>query len=376
MRTAFFVVALFVAAVSVAGADSMGDCTGVIRVFGEASSWISSCFVIGDGSWVVVTSDAVTEKMGPQTEREAKFPLFISSYSGRAYQCELKAVDKDLKIALLKLPVSGLPSASLAKMDDFSKAAYGTAGELMSGDPVGNRWLTEVYGITRQSSGSGYKLGVGEWSANKVFVTDMGKYKWMFISDVSPEQPVPNGSIVARDPNVAGMYVNRLRITGGSQDVTFGRCVMSTEIAQFAKAHSVDESSLYAPPSPTMKREEGADAAFQLQSTIYSLIGGGKGAQALNAATEFAKLRPTDPQAQMMLGAVLVIAGKYDEALKAFDDAAKLDPKWPNLHMNRALALVGLKKTDDAEAEFLSGDRSRSEQCSTRRGDGGVLSRQ
>lgn len=354
MRLRLFALLTIVALTGLpAVAVDLTHCAGFIRVFGDVSSWMSSCFVIGDGSWIITASDAVIEEVGPEAHHVIRYPIFVSAYTGQAMQCELKAYNKELNIALLKLPIKGLPAAPLAQISEFSKAAYGTMGQIMSGEPVGNSWPTEILGVIREKSGSEYKLTVGSWKAKKVFVTDIGDYKFMFLSDVNPDTPIPNGSMVVRGSNVVGMYINRLVITGGNSDVRYGRCTMSTEIARYASKNGIDTATLYDPPAPTAKRDESAETAFQLQARIYSLIGAGKAGLAVESATALTKLRPDDPQAHMVLGVALTSAEKFDEALKAFDQAAKLDPKLPGLRMNRALALVGLQKRDEAEKELI-----------------------
>lgn len=336
-----------------AGATTLADCAGIVRVFGDASSWMSSCFVIGDGSWVITTSDAVTERAGPRAEQTIRYPVFISPYTGQAYQCELRASDKDLNLALLKLPIVGLPAAPLAKYDEFKKAAYVTTGQMMSGEPVGNSWPTEIYGVAREKSGAGYKLAVAQWNASLAFVTDMDKYKWLFLREVSPATPIPNGAMVARGSSVVGMYLNKVTLTGGKEDIVFGRCAMSSEIVRYLGDRRLDTAALYEPPKPTVAREEGAEAAFQLQAQIYSLVASGRAALALEPAQALVTLRPKDGQAQMVLGIALTASDKFEDALKAFDEAGKLDPKLPTLRANRALALVGLKRTAEAEQELL-----------------------
>lgn len=329
------------------------DSVGVIRVFGDATSWMSACFVVGDGSWVVTALEAVTEKTGPKAEQTIRFPVFVSPYTGRAMQCELKAQNKDLGIALLQLPTSGLPAAPLAQISDFSKAAYGTLGELMSGEPVGNTWKTELYGITREKAGGNYKMTIGRWNAEKIFVTDIGKYRWAFASELVPDSPVPNGALVARETTAVGMYLNKMVITGGKENVVFGRILMSSEMARWLGDHGIDTAALYNPPAATVKRDGGADVAFQLQCRIYSMIGARRADLALEAAAALAKMQPMDAQAHLVHGLALTGAGKFEDALKAFDEAVKIDPKLPTLRTARALALIGLKKTDEAEAELL-----------------------
>ena len=333
-------------------ASSLSDCTGVLRVFGDCSSWMSSCFVVGDGSWVVAPYRAVTETVGPKVDQTLRYPIFISAYTGKAYQCELKTCDKGLGIAVLKLPISGLPAVSLGKLDDFTKAAYGTFGQLTGDDPVGNSWPTDIYGIAAERKNGVTKYSVMEWSARQVFVTDVDKYKMMFLREISPERSVPNGSLIARESVVVGMYLDRLTLTGGKEDITYGRCSMSTEIARYLGDHGVDSSSLYDPPRPTVQRDANSSDAFQLQVSIYSMIGRGVAANAVSSAEALVKLLPQDAQAQMVLGLAYTAVGKFDEAIKAYDEAAKLNSVLPCLKMNRALALAGQNKIAEAEKEL------------------------
>ena len=353
MRTLILGLVLLFAVAACGSAAGFSDCAGVIRVFGDMKSWTSSCFVVGDGSWVVTTCDSVTEQVGPNTSQIVRYPLFISSYTGQAYQCEIKSSNKELNVALLKLPRSGLPGAPLAQISEFQKAAYGTMGQLSSGELVGNDWPTSVCGIALDKSSKPAKLGVQEWNARKVFITDIGKYKWMFISVLSATDPIPNGSIVARETTVVGMYVNKLVVTDGKDNVIYGRCLMSSELARYCGDNGVDTAMLYDPPKSTISKPSDAEAAFQLQARIYSQIGARSPALALQPATALTTMRPEDAQARIVLGIAQLGSGKTEEALKTFDEAAKLDPKVPTLGLNRALALVALKRTSEAEAELL-----------------------
>lgn len=354
MRALIFALVVLMTVAACAWAGSLADCAGVVRVFGDTSSWTSSCFVVGDGSWVITTCDSITETIGPSTTQTVRFPLFISAFTGQAYQCELKASNKDLDVAVLKLPAAGLPGAPLARITEFMKAASGTQGQLSTGDVVGNAWPTDVYGVTRDDSSKPPKLVVEQWTAKKVFVTDIGKYKWMFLHGVNPVGSVPSGSMVARDSTVVGMYLSRLR---ASEEIVYGRCSMAPEIARFCGDQGIDTAALYEPPKPTVSRPDSAADAFQLQARIYTQIGARRPAFALPAATALVALRPKDAQARMSLGLVQLGSGKAAEALKTFDEAVALDPKLPALRSNRALALIALKKPAEAESELLKAEQ-------------------
>lgn len=141
-------------------------------------------------------------------------------------------------------------------------------------------------------------------------------------------------------------------LTGGGADVAYGRCVLASEIVRFASRSGVQAAALYSPAAPTVTAGDAADRAFQLQISIYSRIGAGLAADAVDNAAELVKLRPNDAQAHAAHGIALTAAGKFAEALKALDEAARLDPKLPALRLDRASALAGLKKTAEAEAEL------------------------
>jgi len=353
LRTLTLLLALTIASLSAASALNLSDCAGVVRMFGDSVSWMSACFVVGDGSWAITAADAVIEKVGPEAEQTIRKPIFLSAYTGQAWQCELKAYDKELNVALLKLPTQGLPAAPLAQSAEFSKAARATMGQVLSGEPCGNKWPTDIYGITREKKGAGYLLSVGQWSADKAVVSEIGKYNWLFVSEMSPNTPIPNGSMVAREASVVGLYLNKVTIAYGKQSVSFGRCAISPQIARYLGDHGIDTASLYNPPAASVRRAEGAGDAFQLRAAIYSQIGAGRAGAALEKAQALAKLRPGEAEAHLLLGVALTGSGKFEDAIKAFDEAAKIDPKLPTLRTNRALALIGLNKPAEAEADLL-----------------------
>ncbi|MGB9619967.1 MAG: tetratricopeptide repeat protein, partial [Armatimonadota bacterium] len=353
MRSLVLALVVLLCCVGCAGAPNLSDCAGVMRAFGDSSSWMTSCFVVGEGSWAITAADAVIEKVGPEVEQTIQKPIFLSAYTGQAWQCELKACDKELGVALLKLPVRGLPAAPLAQSAEFAKATRATMGQVLSGEPCGGNWPTEIYGVTRERKGNVYQLTVAQWNAKNAAVAEIGKYNWLFVSEISPDVPVPNGAMVARSSSVVGMYLNKVTIGYAKQGVSFGRCAISPQIARYLGKRGIDTASLYDPPKPTVERSADWNEAFQLRAAIYSQIGAGRAGAALEQAQALTKLRPREAEAHLLLGIALTGSGKFEDAIKAFDEAAKLDPALPALRTNRAFALIGLNKPGEAEAELL-----------------------
>ena len=120
-------------------AAPISDCMGIIRCFGENRSWVSNCFVVGDGSWVITTLESISERTSSTNIHQIRNPVFISPITGEAYECKVVATDLELDTALLKLPISGLPAAAMGVSKDYSKVAFGTWGQITAGEPIGKQ---------------------------------------------------------------------------------------------------------------------------------------------------------------------------------------------------------------------------------------------
>ena len=151
------------------------------------------------------------------------------------------------------------------------------------------------------------------------------------MSEVTPEGAIPSGSAVMRDTTVIGMYLNKLRITGGRTEFVYGRIAISTEIARYLSNHSISTAELYTPPTPTIKRSDDSDTIFQLEARVYSSIGARAPALAVEPASALVKIVPDNAQTQLALAVALTGAGKFEDAMKALDAAAKLDPRTADL---------------------------------------------
>ncbi|MFQ3549826.1 MAG: tetratricopeptide repeat protein [Armatimonadota bacterium] len=336
---------------------SYSDYTGLVRTFGDQSSWMTSAFVIADGSWVVTTSDAVTEYISQGIERTVKDPIFISYYTGQSWQCEVAAVNKKLNIALLKLPVSGLPATSFAKDDEFAKASIGTLGQITSGEPVGNQWQADIYGITRETKANTSVLSVGEWSSKKVMIAEMDDYRWAFISDITPIEKIPNGAMLTRPSGVAGMHVGRLVITGGNSDIVFGRCATSFEMVKYLSSRGIEASLLRESRKADIKRPEQSAKAFQLQAMIYSAFGMGMANQVDEHAKQLVEILPDDAQALLLYANTLIANNKLEDAITQLDKAEKINSDLIGLAVAKSVALSGLDKKEEAEKVLLEAEK-------------------
>ncbi len=337
-----------------AAVGPVDNCLGVVFAVGDAATWFSSAFVIADGGWVICTADSVTEHTSATNSQPIRNPIFISRFTGLAYECEVVAVDEKSSVALLKLPVKGLPAVDLGQSKDFARAGFGTVGELASSDTIGSVWPTTIFGVAAGRSGDA-GLVVRGWNANRAFVTEIGSRKWLLLGELSPaDRPIPNGSVAMRERTAVGMYVNRLRITDPKkEDVILGRCLASSELVSFAAKQNIPAETLHVTPAATLKTSPRAGRAFALNVRALSMSSSGASEDALKVSKELSELMPDDPAARMSYGVALVAEGKFEDAMGVFGEVEKLDREAPNLKTNRAAALIGLKRNDEAEKELL-----------------------
>lgn len=350
--TVFICALLFIASQSMA---SVVDALGVVRVFGDTKSWMTCAFVIGDGSYVLTPYKAITENISETLDNVHSSPIFISAFTGKAYKTKLVATEKGLGVALLKLPVSGLPSSPLAELDVYGKAMYGSYGQLFQEEYVGNRWPAEAHGVTTAEIDGVRQYTIGNWSSLKVFVTDIDKYQFAFLSSISPEKPIPNGALVSKDNVVIGMNIDKLTFTGGRVNYVYTRVAMSHELIEFVTKHGVTKASLISPPTPTASGMTGGGDNFTNQLSMYALLGQGKSGDALKYADLLIADGVKNAMTYAAKGDGELANKKYDAAIAAYNEAYAFDNAMEEVYIGKSKVYMALGKSDDAENELKIG---------------------
>lgn len=92
-----------------------------------------------------------------------------------------------------------------------------------------------------------------------------------------------------------------------------------------------------------------AEAHYHLGRTLLLL---GRGAEAVAALREAARLFPDDPKPQLALAEALESCHRYEEALRALEEAARLQPASASLHDRIGWDLGLLGRWGEAEAAF------------------------
>src|SRR5438105_3881544 len=99
------------------------DATVLIRVASSLRRGRGSGFVVGDGGWVVTAAHVVAADFGEGRMASEGALLVLSPWTGHWYEAQVRAIDPEADLALLRLEVTGLPALPLADMDQRNAAA-------------------------------------------------------------------------------------------------------------------------------------------------------------------------------------------------------------------------------------------------------------
>ncbi len=335
-----------------AGGDP-SECVGLIWAFGETSNWATSGAVVGDGQWVISSTDAVGQSVGAKTIN-ARNIVFISPYTGKSYPCEIKYTNAEMNLCLLRIQGPGLPAITLAKRDDFAKAQFGTLGQIMSTDKVGSNWPAQVYGVFGKGSKKGTVMSVGLWNAKRAFVLELGKYNTLMLSDFDQEAPLPSGAIVFRSNKAVGMYVQKLTLTGEHVTLSYGQCAASFEIADVLQGSGPSQDSLFSPPGSTITKPTNAAKLFELQTKVYAALAVEMGSDEIDSAQALVDADPNDAQAHVLLALTMADKGKLEDAIKQYDLAIAIQPGLRTAKARKAMLLYDMGSKDDAITQLLA----------------------
>lgn len=349
MRNVAFLVFTLLACLTFSPAPADDDSVAAIFVFGRTGGWIASGFAVGDGSYIVTSTDSVMETMPTGKRVPVRHAAVVSRLTGDAYPATVEAVDNKKLVALLKLSTPAIPPVTVADKDALSRVLRATLGELLSGEEVGRKFPMEIFGLDVERKPP--KFTVANWRSTNACLTEVRGMDWLFLSKVDPPEKATKASVVVkRGVGALGMFIHRLVIEGGSKPATFYQVLPCTALREFLTKSGVSKE-LLDKPSSAGSRSDGAENAFQ--AMCLALSGSITGAPAaLDAANAAIKLRPKNATAHMLLGMALARQGKLDEAIKEISTAIELDPSLPDAGLNRAAAYAAAGKPDEAEKDL------------------------
>lgn len=344
----FAAVILLALALALPALAADSDSMAAVFAFGRSGGWMASGFAVGDGSYIVVSSDALTDPSVPGGAPVLN-TYVVSSWTGEAYPATVLATDKDNKIAVLKLPAPAVPGIQLASDKEIAKAPRFTLGQLRSGDEVGGQFKTMIFGMCYDRAAK--KFAVQKWDATNACLTEDHGADWLFLSKVKPADKMPKAALVTKPGiGVIGVFLNRLIIDAGAKtNATFSTVLPAPALRPILVKAGIPADSLDKPATLADKATD-AESAFQTFCTAFSNMTMGK--DSTEAASAAIKIRPKNATAHMLYATALGNQGKYEEAIKEIDAAMGIDAAVPNGRLNKGIMLASAKKTAEAEAEL------------------------
>ncbi len=344
-----FVVVLFVIALAVAAFAAEEDSIVAVFSFGRTSGWTASGFTVGDGSYVVTSIDAVSEK-SPSGKRIPVSQIVVASkWTGDVYPATVVATDELARIALLRIKTPASPSVRLVTKDVIDKAPKASYGDIVSGEEVGQRFPTTIYALDVEHKP--VKYTVARMEAANACLTEIRSRDWLFLSKVTPPEKAPKAALVTKSGSGAvGVFLARVIIEGGKKPAVFYQVVPATTLATFLTKSGMHTDSLYK-PSDSLARVDDAEKSFQAACVAFAAA-----TNRLPTTAELAKraleYRPKSTILQLLSGTSLASQGKLDEAAKSIEAALKLDSTVPGGRLELGFVCLAQSRLTEAEAGF------------------------
>jgi len=318
------------------------DATVLIRVASSLRRGRGSGFVVGDGGWVVTAAHVVAADFGEGRMASEGALLVLSPWTGHWYEGQVRAVDPQADLALLRLQTSGLPALPIADMEERDPAALAArwkgADLRLTGFPAelgseaqpdqvaAETCPTKLVEMGHRGEASVCFLQPGKvrpgWSGGPVTRADTGAVIAVFHSVYRPKQ----------DPSQAYPCASVL-----------------FQLALLLKAAGAIPGAFAHPPAPTLPRAPDAAERVARQIRSLTLAAAGDWRKVETEQRENLKLEPESADAHLLLGLARAAEGDLDAAISEFRAADTRRPGSALVPLHLGLALE--KKGDHAAAE-------------------------
>ncbi|MEN6371439.1 MAG: tetratricopeptide repeat protein [Armatimonadota bacterium] len=348
-RPAFLITALFLCLVALPALAGEDESLASVVTFGRNGGLVSSGFAVGDGSYIVTSIDAAVESAPNGKILPVVRTVVVSNWTGDAYPAKIVATNEKARIALLKIAAPAVPPVPLANDKAFSRTSKATLGQLLSGEEVGTKFQTVIYGVKLDQKP--VKLVVKSLKGANACFTEIRDINWLFLSKVDPSDKASKAALVSQ-PGVGalGVFIQRLVIGDGPRAPVFYQVYPAPELKSFLVKSGVPENTL-SQSTFTVKKTEDSDNSFQAISlALYASAAGSIDTDDLAAAA--IKLRPKSAMPYMLQGVAFASFGKYDAATKSINKAIELDQTLPDAFLNRGLVYAAAGKATEAEQDL------------------------
>jgi len=350
MRPLITSLALLICLLSVpVAAASEDESVAAVFIFGKAGSSLATGFAVGDGSYIVTTSQAAFEIAPNGKPLPVTRVAVASKWTGDVYPAKVIAVNEQAKIALLKIATPAVPPLPLADDKVFTRVRKATLGQLLSGEEFGSAFQSTLHGIKVKTKPA--KVEIKSWKGTNAFFTEIRDINWLYLTKVNPPEKVSKAALVSQPGvGVIGVFIQRLLLEGGASTPVFYQVYPAPALRDFLVKAGVPANTLSQAVTVGKKAEDG-EAGFQSMSIALLALSSGS-IDADDAAEAAVKIRPNSAMAHMLYGLALARLNKLEKAISSFDKAIELDPSLPDARLNRGIAYAAAGKIAEAEQDL------------------------
>lgn len=366
------------------------DSVVLVRSAGSMRRSRGSGFIVGDGGWVVTAGHVVAVSTGRDTSVAAGPILVHAPWTGRAYEATIAMLDPAADLALLRLPVKGIPALKIG-LDEAVDAE--TSLNLLRGRDLTLFGFPMTYGedtigsLARAEHITGKMAAIVQrddqnllvltpdpaikpgWSGGPILRKDTSEVIAVFQSLYHPDasaagQPagslssslklllqraksesgaLPDAGSSTRPAGAAELLAAQLRYLAWRSG---GHWQKAWEQAREALDLAPDDPILLSETSETLvhlkKASEavalarkasagGSSLVTPLLALSRALIADGKATEAIPLMRAAAAQRPGEVEVHLALAELLEKTEKFDEAVAALSSAAEVIPGHPGL---------------------------------------------
>lgn len=280
-----------------------------------------SGFMIGDGSLVVTAYHLVFEGSEQGQHEMAGLVTIFSPYLGDAADSEIVVADKQLDLAVLKVPWKGHPALEFADANSIILAQHmeiiGIPLIIKHLHPGANPVLDKSFDVQRENLPIDYVAVLQQTP------------KFIALSGVGQLGPGWSGSpmLLPSTSRVAGCFVRLHRTKGQQQRTSQGPAI--THIKHLL--YNVGETKLLNHAESNLPKPKDGFDVFNLFLQAYSYYVANEYELASKHIQSVLQLRPESAFAYVLAASITEEMGKYEQAGQYYQKALKLNPEGPQL---------------------------------------------
>ncbi|MBR4749193.1 MAG: tetratricopeptide repeat protein [Abditibacteriota bacterium] len=315
-------VCLLILAAAAWGQASGRAALGYVYSIGVTRTTLSNGVVVGGGEYVICPTIAVYENYDADHGCVNDRPVFLSAFTGKAYECKTVFADKETMLALLKLPEKLPCNMQIGSSKDIGRIGIATVGEMYHMRTLRSRYSATVTGIDRVKKGDEFFPEFVSFKTSYGSLVEVGSVKSIFLTNLSRSDNAPLGSMVTSGKALVGVFNSIYAISDLYKEMNHGRVILSMYALKETEARGMDfDNAATAGDDEQTRLEE-----FELFDIVFNMLETGSYGSALEILDIITKKAPDSYMAWQLKGRCLYETGSDADAKAAFEKAVELQP--------------------------------------------------